>query len=150
MRGSRRTGFLGRGPITRAIVAVVCFALLVVAFVWIPLHAVPMGLPYDLSTDRPPLPMWGVPIAALLGGYFACLWVGWYFLVCLQFNAHGNEAGGAARITSYAEFLRIKLTPGAAEVWVIAADGPRPAFGRTTDDHPIRARVVDHFTVKRG
>ena len=33
----------------------------------------------------------GAAVAAVAG-------LGWYFFVCLQFNAHGNEAGGAARV----------------------------------------------------
>jgi hypothetical protein len=85
------------------------------------------------------------------------LWVGWYFCICLQWNAHGNEAGSAARVTDYGEFLRIKLTKDRAEVWAISVEerlDPQPkwyfrCFHRkaTLVDPMPTARLIDHFTV---
>ena len=91
----------------------------------------------------------------VLGGYFASLWVGWYFAICLQWNAHGNEAGGAGRVTDCGEFLRIKLTEDRAEVWAIAVEekfvrrNRVKRIIRSVDPMPT-ARVVDHFTISLG
>jgi hypothetical protein len=104
-------------------------------------------------------PLLSMALAAGLGAYFASLWVGWYFCVCLQWNAHGNEAGGAARVTEYGEFLRIKLTDDQAEVWAIAVeeafDPDRRWYHKLFQRKPRHvnaqpsARLIDHFTVKR-
>jgi hypothetical protein len=104
-------------------------------------------------------PWFSMGAAMLLGAYFASLWVGWYFCICLQWNAHGNEAGGAARITQYGEFLRIKLTENQAEVWAIAVEEALDAkrrwyhklFRRKPRDVNAKpsARLIDHFIVKR-
>jgi hypothetical protein len=102
-------------------------------------------------------PWWGIGFAMVFGAYLTCLWLGWYFFLCLQWNGHGNEAGGAARVVSFAEFLRIKLTADRAEVWVIGAEGPhrpwRPWWRRwlpeDIQEQPPRARLIDHFVVER-
>lgn len=98
---------------------------------------------------------WGYPIAIALSAYLSCLWLGWYFFIALQWNAHGNEAGGAARVVSFAEFLRIKLTKDQAEVFVIGVEGPsapersvfRPCSRRAMPEQPPIARLIDHFVV---
>jgi hypothetical protein len=99
-------------------------------------------------------PVWSGALAVLFGAYFTCLWIGWYFFVCVQFNAHGNEAGTAARVVQFAEFLRIKLRHDGAEVFVLAVEGPAPkppprwAFWRADiADLPIKARLVDRFYI---
>lgn len=153
------SGALGGGTYTRRLVSVVGFVLLVALFFGIPRLVIDVGVRLDDFTTRPALHMAGLPVAIFFGGYFACLWVGWYLFVCLQWNAHGNEAGSAARVADYVEFLRIKLTRDTAEVWVIAADGPprlavpwyrrRSCKATDVDDHPISARLVDHFVVQR-
>jgi hypothetical protein len=85
----------------------------------------------------------GYGAAAIGGAIFACLWLGWYVLVCLQWGWHGNDAGSVARIDDYAEFLRIKLTADKAEVWAIGVDARETELG----DYPATIRLVDHFEV---
>jgi len=86
----------------------------------------------------------GVAMAAIGGAFFSCLWLGWYFLVCLQWNAHGNEAGAVARVDHCAEFLRIRLTREGAEVWAIAVRGAP----RDDGDYAVSHRVVDRFVIR--
>lgn len=101
------------------------------------------------------IPLWGLALAILLSAFLSCLWLGWYFFLCLQFNAHGNEAGSAARVVSFAEFLRIKITEDRAEVFVIGVEGPaaphrkwwQPCSLRGTPEEPPIARLIDHFVV---
>jgi len=148
-RGLLRTGYFSHNTTVRRLLAAIIFAVLVTYYV---------GMALVLRTDTPlSYPTLGYALTAVLGAYFACLWLGWYFFVCLQFNMHGNEAGSAARVVGFAEFLRIKLTLDAAEVWVIAAEPPEPVqrpwwrFWQARDaaDHPIHARIVDHFVLRR-
>lgn len=91
----------------------------------------------------------GLVAAAVGGAIFACLWLGWYLVVCVQWGWHGNDAGSVARVDDYAEFLRIKLTKDAAEVWTIAVDAdvkkPDPMNPTT---FAAGARLVDHFIVR--
>jgi uncharacterized membrane protein len=98
------------------------------------------------------------PLVPIVGAYFACLWVGWYFCICLQWNRHGNEAGSAARVTDFGAFLRIKLTEDKAEVWAISVEEPlaKPSLWCRLLRRNVRrfepmptARLIDHFTVER-
>ena len=142
---------------SRRLFALVAFAVIVAWAVGLPIALTPV----DRFTGSP-LPWWVVLLSVGFGAYFTCLWIGWYFLVCLQWNVHGNEAGTASRVAIFAVFLRIKLTADAAEVWAISPEPPprqrswlrrwRPSIRGESEafsDHPIRARVVDHFVVRR-
>jgi hypothetical protein len=131
-----RSGFMAN-TLARRVVAVLVFVMVAAFYVLVPHFFVPAA-----ALEQPPvIDATSLVAAPVFGAYFACLWIGWYFFVCLQFNTHGNEAGSAARVVQFAEFLRIKLTDHAAEVWAIAAedDGAGGA----------RARLIDHFTVSR-
>jgi hypothetical protein len=152
-----RSGFLRWQTGPRRQFALLVFALVVGWAVGVPIATVPLE-----RLSAPP-PQWAFLPMIFFGAYFSCLWLGWYFFLCLQWNAHGNEAGTAARVASFAQFLRIKLTRHGAEVWTIAADAPKrrrtgmrrwiPSLSARApdfDDHPIAARVIDHFTVGRG
>jgi hypothetical protein len=85
----------------------------------------------------------GLAAALICGAIFSCLWLGWYFLVCLQWGWHGNEAGSVARVDDYAELLRIKLTEDDAEVWALGVEAREQRDG----DYQAKARVIDHFKV---
>lgn len=101
-------------------------------------------LPLALCDDAAPL--WHpalVPVAGLLGGFFACQLLGWYLLVTLQWHAHGNEAGSVARVDRFAAFLRIRLTATGAEVFAIAPKATDDGRG----DFHIEPKLVDHFTI---
>jgi hypothetical protein len=117
--------------------------------VWIALAATFVTLPFLLASPAPaPADEWphGV-VAALSGAFFTCLWVGWYMLVCVQWNAHGNEAASVARVAQYAAFLRIKLHAHGAEVWAIQAHEDENQEPNALGERPIVARVIDHFRV---
>jgi hypothetical protein len=142
------SGYLFANTQARRIAAIACFVVLAAYYTMLPWWFAPGPVTH---------PIVGCALAVFFGAYFSCLWLGWYFFVCLQFNAHGNEAGGAARVVQYAEFLRIKLTDDAAEVFVIAAEGPQATDRKRWEfwkadraDHPIHARLVDHFVVQRN
>ncbi len=148
-RGLLGTGYFSHNTKVRRLLAALSFAALVTYFV---------GAAIVLRSDSELAHPWlGYAVTAFFGAYFACLWVGWYFFVCLQFNMHGNEAGSAARVVGFAEFLRIKITPAALEVWVIAPEAPEPItrpwwkfwISRDSADHPIAARIVDHFVLRK-
>lgn len=136
-----------RTPLRRVLTLLAYFAIVALYII------VPAVLAGDRTHD---MGWWGRPLATVLGGYLACLWMGWYFFICLQWNVHGNEAGGAARVVSFAEFLRIKLTEDRAEVWVIGAEGPtstersllHPCSKHVAEAPPV-ARLIDHFVVER-
>jgi hypothetical protein len=138
------------------------FALIAFAAVCAWAVALPIAFTHVECFTQTPLPGWVVLPSVVFGAYFTCLWIGWYFLLCLQWNVHGNEAGTAARVAIFALFVRIKLTADAAEVWTIAPEPParrrswlarwRPSIRgdqAAFADLPLRARVVDHFVVRR-
>ena len=84
-------------------------------------------------------------IACLFGLVLACIWVGWYFAVCLRYNGHNNEAGGAARIERYKQFIRFRLRPDELTGYVIAVDNPKTKGSDMKDG----VRIVDVFHLKR-
>ena len=144
-------GFL-RSPTTpRRIVAVLVYLAVIALYTLIPACSLHHGLARD------GVPLWGLAVSLLGSAFLSCLWLGWYFFLCLQWNAHGNEAGGAARVVCFAEFLRIKLTKDHAEVWVIGVDGPSAPKRTLTKlcsltgvpEEPPIARLIDHFVVGR-
>jgi hypothetical protein len=140
----------------RQIATWIGFALLVAGAVLLPL------LCPGMRGAVAPSPLHQLLMLALvpgLGAYFACLWIGWYFCICLQWDRHGNEAGSAARVTDFGAFLRIKLTADRAEVWAISVEEPlhpKPSRWcrllrrkvRQVEPMPT-ARLIDHFTVER-
>jgi hypothetical protein len=81
-------------------------------------------------------------VAALLGGLMSCIWLGWYLAVSLEFNGHYSEAGGAARIEEYKEFMRIRLTKDSLRAYVIGVDRP---LSKGAD---LKVEIVDVFELK--
>ena len=80
-------------------------------------------------------------VAGLVGSITACVWLGWYLVVSLAFNGHNNEAGGAARIGRYKQFIRLKITHRTITGYVIAVDDPK------MNGRELRPRLVDVFTL---
>ncbi len=83
-----------------------------------------------------------IVIAAVFGALLSCVWVGWYFAVCLGFNGHNNESGGAARIEAFKQFIRIRLRPNDLTGYVIAIDDPKE------DGSKLEPKLIDIFHLK--
>ena len=81
-------------------------------------------------------------VAALLGGLMSCVWLGWYMAVSLEFNGHYSEAGGAARIEEYKEFVRIRLTKNTLTAYVVAVDQP------LSNGADLKMKIVDVFQLR--
>ncbi len=81
-------------------------------------------------------------LAGLTGAFFTCAWFGWYLAVCLAFGGHNNEAGGAARIDRYRQFIRFRLTPSELTAYVIGVQ--RPAV----DASQMRPVLIESFTLR--
>ncbi len=116
---------------------------------WLGLAVVFVALPF-LVMEPAPVPVLAWPhavVTALSGAFFTCLWLGWYMLVSVQWNAHCNEAATVARVARYAAFLRIKLTAEGAEVWAIQAHEDETQQPDERGERKIVARVIDHFRV---
>ena len=83
-------------------------------------------------------------LACLFGLAFSCIWVGWYFAVCLRFNGHNNETGGAARIENYKQFVRFRVRDNDLTGYVIAVDTPQDTGNKLEN-----VKLVDVFQLKR-
>ena len=113
--------------------------------VWIIYGLVLLGLP---------LVFWGAPaqyldtwtarfvVAVLMGALMSCASLGWYFAVALAFDGHNEQAGGAARIERFKEFIRVRLTADSLTAYVIAFDEP------AIHGHELRAKVIDVFELR--
>jgi hypothetical protein len=82
-------------------------------------------------------------LAGLVGALMSCVWFGWYLAISLGFNGHNNEAGGAARIEDYKEFVRIRLTKNSLTAYVIGVDVPEIKGGQ------LKPKLIDVFTLSR-
>jgi hypothetical protein len=80
--------------------------------------------------------------AAALGALMTCVWLGWYFAVSLAFNGHNDQAGAAARIEGYKQFMRIRIKQDELTAFVIAVDKPN------TLGKKLEPRIVDVFQLK--
>ncbi len=83
-------------------------------------------------------------VAALIGAVMSCIWVGWYLAVMLACNAHNAEAGGAARLENYNEFIRIRLTNDELTAYVIGFNDAKE------DGTDLDFRLIDTFTIRPG
>ncbi|HEX6624100.1 MAG TPA: hypothetical protein VF064_10340 [Pyrinomonadaceae bacterium] len=96
---------------------------------------------------------WSGLLPAIVSGLVAvvtsCVWLGWYLAVALSFGGHNNEAGGAARIERFKEFVRVRLArdPATGEdtltAYVIAVDEPKKKGAE------LQPRLADVFTLRR-
>lgn len=95
-------------------------------------------------------------VAFLAGGFFSCVWFGWYLAAMMGFNAHNNEAGGAARHDAYRHFIRFKVERDAITGYVIGFDRPCQDVGlgqasmrsmaRRDAGHPtLQVKLIESF-----
>ena len=105
-----------------------------------------LWLPFALPETNPSMSarvhLLKLLVAGLLGGLMSCIWLGWYLAVSLEFNGHYSEAGGAARIEEYKQFIRIRLTKDNLKVYVIGVDQP------LTRGADLKARIIDVFELR--
>ena len=87
----------------------------------------------------------------------SCLSFGWYLGVCSVLNGHNNEIGGAARIESFKQFIRFRLTEQGLTGYVIAIDDvsiigkeKKTDDGKTRqmDGADLKPRLVDVFHLR--
>ncbi len=96
------------------------------------------------------IPNPGVPdslfvlLAVPVGAFCSCVFLGQYLTVALAFDGHNNEAGGAARIEAYKQFVRIRLDSDSLTAWVIGFEAPN------ADARKLELRVIDTFTLRPG
>jgi hypothetical protein len=83
-------------------------------------------------------------VAMLFGALLSCVWLGWYLVIALDFNGHPYEAGGAARMEEFQQFIRFRLTENELTGYVIAIDEPQ------TDGARLHPTVIDVFQVRVG
>ncbi len=85
--------------------------------------------------------IWPALLAGAFGAIWSCVCFGFYLGVALSFDGHNNEAGGAARIERFKEFIRFRLTQDGLTGFVIAVDDPQ------RDGAQLKPRLVDVFTL---
>ena len=142
---------LGKWLMTRPSERVRRRGLLLAFFVY---GALMLSLPYLTGHFAdPPMPFasaewqgwWGLLpslLAGVAGAVLCCLWFGWYLAVSLSYHGHNNEAGGAARIERFKEFIRFRITPNDITGYVIAVDDP----GKEGDK--LKPKLVDVFRLR--
>lgn len=81
-------------------------------------------------------------LVALFGAALSCMWLGWYFGVCLGFNGHNNEVGGASRIEKFKQLIRIRLTANDLTAYVIAVDQPEK------NGQDLTPKIIDVFRLE--
>ncbi|MEK6405716.1 MAG: hypothetical protein AABN34_01995 [Acidobacteriota bacterium] len=113
--------------------------------VWLVYGVVLLGLPFFFYGEPARyLDTWTARfvVAVLLGGLMSCVSLGWYFAVSLAFNGHNEQAGGAARIERFKEFMRVRLTAQGLTVYVIGFDEPK------IDGKDLDLKIIDVFELK--
>jgi hypothetical protein len=123
------------------------------AIAWIVFGAALLYIPFLLSSSSPEalnrpdstgLKFLLCFYAAAIGALMSCVLFGWYLAVALAFNAHNNEAGGAARIESFKEFIRFRINRDGLTGYVIGMDKPN-TIGGTGNLHP---KIIDVFHLR--
>lgn len=79
--------------------------------------------------------------AGAIGAVVSCVLFGWYLAVSLAFDGHNNEAGGAARIEGFKEFIRFRLNREGLTGYVIGIDEPE------TVGSLLKPKIVDVFHI---
>ncbi|MBX3220889.1 MAG: hypothetical protein KF795_10240 [Labilithrix sp.] len=115
--------------------------LLVVAGVVLLAGAI--GLPIALPGAPSESFGWPLALTPAAGALFSTVWFAWYLVIALAYDGHNNEAGGAVRVDSFVQILRIRVAADRLEVFAIAAD--------TTDEADrAKVRLIDRFTLEAG
>ena len=81
-------------------------------------------------------------LAGLVGTFMTCVWLGWYFAVALACNGHTDQAGGAARIERFKQFIRFRLTENDLTGYVIAVDDPK------IHGWALEPKIIDVFQLR--
>lgn len=79
--------------------------------------------------------------AGIIGAIMSCVLFGWYLAVSLAFNGHNNEAGGAARIEGFKQFIRFRINRHGLTGYVIAIKEPKTEGGAGKLD----PKIIDVF-----
>jgi hypothetical protein len=82
--------------------------------------------------------------AGAIGALMSCVLFGGYLAVALAFNGHNNEAGGAARIEGFKEFIRFRLNRQGLTGYVVAIDEPNTEGGAGK----LRPKIIDMFHLR--
>ena len=82
-------------------------------------------------------------LGGVFGAFLSCVWLGWYLGVCLGFNGHNNESGGAARIEKFKQIVRFRLTNDTLTGYVIGVRNPKRC------GHLLRPYLIDIFQLKK-
>ena len=115
------------------------------AVAWVVYGLILISLPLALHGQTVPvLDRWitRLFVALLFGCLMSCVSLGWYFAVALAFNGHCDQAGGAARIQRFKEFMRIRLKADRLTAYVIGIDDPK------MNGSELRPRIIDCFELK--
>jgi hypothetical protein len=80
-------------------------------------------------------------VAGAFGSLVGCVEYGWYLAVAAALAGHNNEAGAAARIERFRQFVRFRVERERLTGFVIAIDAPG------TEPGAVKPRVVDVFTI---
>jgi hypothetical protein len=113
----------------------------------LPMYGPRLDLPIDLSGPLLPLSnlTWVIAsclLAGLVGTLMTCVWLGWYFAVALACNGHTDQAGGAARIERFKQFIRFRLTENDLTGYVIAVDDPK------MHGWELEPKIIDVFQLR--
>ncbi|MDX1996394.1 MAG: hypothetical protein SF066_01640 [Thermoanaerobaculia bacterium] len=81
-------------------------------------------------------------VAMTLGAVLSCTTLGWYLAVSLCFDGHNGEAGGAARIEKFKQFIRFRVTPNELTGYVIGFDEPKERY------EELSPKLIDVFRVR--
>jgi hypothetical protein len=140
---------VGMFLVTRNIRTLLVVAWLVYGAILIglPTYGPRLNLPIDLSGPLLPLSSltWVIAsclLAGLVGTFMTCVWLGWYFAVALAYNGHTDQAGGAARIERFKQFIRFRLTENDLTGYVIAVDDPE------IDGRELKPKIIDVFQLR--
>jgi len=128
------------------------------AAAWIVLGVLLLATPFVLSAEiNPPIlnagplnsadtllpQFWLCVYAGAIGAIMSCVFFGWYLAVALAFNGHNNEAGGAARIEGFKEFIRFRLNSKGLTGYVIAIDEAKTEGG----NGKLQPKIIDVFQI---
>jgi hypothetical protein len=117
----------------------IAFGILLLAIPFLPVLSRPLGWPADRW-----LQLLLCLYAGLIGAVMSCVLFAWYLAVSLAFNGHNNEAGGAARVEGFKQFIRFRLNRDGLTGYVIAIDEPNTDGG----EGKLDPTIIDVFHLR--